>query len=444
MKHLFNIFLLVTVIFLSACGSKEETSTSSSVAQLKALTFKADTRYPGLSKAVFTIEERLDTGLVYNKDSMLFGTALDSVVPSFKFVTTPGSAMIHLSNPDTSFYLSGNDVIDFTRLPIYLTITSSDGSTTKVYEIRATVHQVDPDLFVWQQVCEHVYPENDSEQQVLWLNDQFTLFANNGFANHVYTSSDAVTWQDKGEPTGLPTNCRLRTIVAADRFYYAADSVLYTSADGLSWAAYPQTSLYPHTMLMAFNDKVWAVAQEGDDMQLASVGADGISLESAEVTLPKDFPISGFASVVFENKSYRPRAMVLGGFAIDGTPLNSRWSIEYSAAKDEYRLQDLTIEQPEFTSLTGASIVWYNHQLFMFGGATKDMKLHALPILISEDEGMNWVAPDTLKNSLPSVYGLRQKQSAIVKDNYIYLFGGQNASITRTDVYRGKLNSIDW
>ena len=51
---------------------------------------------------------------------------------------------------------------------------------------------------------------------------------------------------------------------------------------------------------------------------------------------------------------------------------------------------------------------------------------------------------DSTKNQLPEAYQARQKQTAIVRDNYIYLFGGQDSRNTYSDVYKGRLNSIDW
>ena len=65
-------------------------------------------------------------------------------------------------------------------------------------------------------------------------------------------------------------------------------------------------------------------------------------------------------------------------------------------------------------------------------------------ILCSKNEGLTWEKADTTKNRLPEVYQARQKQSAIVRDNNIYLFGGQDATKTYSDVYKGRLNSIDW
>ena len=80
-----------------------------------------------------------------------------------------------------------------------------------------------------------------------------------------------------------------------------------------------------------------------------------------------------------------------------------------------------------------------------FGKHVLNLKLSfGRDILISTDEGLNWTAADSTKNHLPDVYQARQKQTAIVRDNNIYLFGGQDSEHTYSDVYKGRLNSIDW
>ena len=150
MRKFFYILIAMMMVFMTACNQSSTTSSTSSVAQLSAFSFAKNNSMPGLAQAVFTVEERLDTGLVWNKDSMLYGTRLDSVVPRFVFAATPGAA--YLTMPDTVCSLTGYDTLNFSKGPIYLTIQSSDRTTTKVYEIRPTVHQVDPDLYSWEQL----------------------------------------------------------------------------------------------------------------------------------------------------------------------------------------------------------------------------------------------------------------------------------------------------
>lgn len=445
MKRIFYIFLGLLPLFLTSCNDEGGSSTqASSVAQLTAFSFAKNDTMPGLRAAVFTVEERIDTGLVYNKDSILFGTDLRRVVPRFTFAATPGAAFLQF--PDTTCVLTGYDTLDFTKKPIYLTVRSADRSTTKVYEIRPTVHQVDPDLFTWTLLTEQIqnYPADDSEQRTVELNNSFVLIKSNGFALHAYSSADGIDWDDLGEPSGLPAGTKVRQIISdGNTLYYGQDEKMYTSTDAVSWTAHSaEYAIY--TTLLYWNDLVWALV-ENNGYQLATWQNN--QLDTTSLRPQTDFPVSDFATVCFQSASLRERAMIIGGFAENGRSLNTRWNIEYSRHTPEnngYRLQEFSIDRPTFKSLTGISVVWYKNQLMLFGGVDDKMTYFGRDILVSNDEGLNWIAADTTKNRLPAVYSARQKQSAIVRDNYIYLFGGQDATKTYSDVYRGRLNSIEW
>ena len=443
MKKIIPIIAGICLVLLSACESRTTTAVTSSVAKLSAFSFAKNDSMPGLASAVFTIDERLDTGLVWNKDSMLFGTRLDKVVPKFTFAATPASAFLTL--PDTTCPVTGFDTLDFTRLPIYITIRSSDRTTTKVYEIKPTVHQVNPDLYEWTRLTSAVYPSDDSEQRVVEHGDDFVMLVSNGFELHVYRSPDGITWTDEGEPAGLPAGTKVRQIISdGTTLYYAQENTVYTSTDATSWVALPAG--YPVvTMLLYWNGEVWALV-ENDGYELAVWS--GLSLELTGLRPSGEFPVSDFASVCFHSASGRERAMIIGGFARNGRSLNTRWNFEYTEYLDpdkgEYRIEEFSIDRPQFTSLTGISVISYNDQLQLFGGVDADMRYFGRDILLSDNEGLTWAPADTAFNRLPEAYQARQKQTAIVRDNYIYLFGGQDRTRTYSDVYRGKLNSIDW
>ena len=442
-RFCYILWLLTTLIVFAACNSKTTTATKSSVAQLSGFGFAKNDSMPGLAAAVFTVEERLDTGLVWNKDSMLFGTRLDTIVPRFVFTATPGAAS--LRTPDTVCVLTGYDTLDFSRQPIYLTIRSQDGTNTKVYEIRPTVHQVDPDLYTWTQICESIYPADDSEQRVLLLGEQFIMIANNGFSLHAYSSADGITWTDLGEPSGLPTGTKVRQIITdGEKLYYGEGNAIYSSSDAQNWTTLSVANNVV-TMLLYWNEHIWVLTDEDEQYELAYIEDDALTLTGLKPD--RLFPVSDFAAVSFLSSSLRERAMIVGGFAENGQSLNTRWNLEYSRHTPEnggYRLQEFSVDRPAFTSLTGISIISYNNSLLMFGGVDANMTYFGREILISTDEGLNWTLADSTKNQLPEIYQARQKQTAIVKDNNIYLFGGQDAYATYSDVYEGRLNSIDW
>ena len=227
--------------------------------------------------------------------------------------------------------------------------------------------------------------------------------------------------------------------------YYGQGNAIYYSSDGINWLS--EAVDYPViTMLLYWNDRVWALVDNGKGYELAYVNEEGkLSLSGLQPT--DNFPISDFGSVCFQNASERARAMIIGGFAENGQSLNTRWNLEYSThplPNGTYRLEEFSIDRPKFTSLTGISVVWYNKQLMLFGGVDDKQTYFGRDIYVSDNEGISWYAADSTKNQLPMEYSERQKQNAIVRDNYIYLFGGEDAIQTYSDVYRGRLNSIDW
>ena len=237
-----------------------------------------------------------------------------------------------------------------------------------------------------------------------------------------------------------------------ETLYYVSNDKLYTSTDFVHWSEkdFSSRDFALVNMLVAFDGKVWCILQDrvteslmlgvlvGDDIQPAEsvYGLDGN-------ILPKDFPVSDFSALSFTSSSERPRAMVVGGRTIDGVAVNSRWNLEYEASMG-YRIVDFSIEQPSFNSLTGISVIQYDGHLVMFGGIDNDLEWRS-DILYSDDEGMNWYAPDSAKNQLPSTYNSRHNQTVVVdEDQNIYVIGGQSFTQSYNDVYRGYLNELKW
>ena len=78
----------------------------------------------------------------------------------------------------------------------------------------------------------------------------------------------------------------------------------------------------------------------------------------------------------------------------------------------------------------------------MFGGTDNDLAMRS-DILYSDDEGMNWYLPDSTSNQLPSTYLPRTNQTVLIDaDENIYIIGGQSNTTSFSDVYRGRLNSL--
>ena len=277
MRKFLYIITCFFAIILLGCDNSSSTTAPSSVAKLNAFSFAKVDTMPGLAQAVFTVEERLDTGLVWNKDSMLYGTDLHRVVPRFVFAATPSASSLIF--PDTVCLLTGYDTLDFTKTPIYLSIRSADKTNTKVYEIRPTVHQVDPDLYTWEKIFDGFGVAEDAEQRVVEQNGDFVMIVSNGFELKVYRSPDGSNWGPEEAPTGLPAGTKVRQIISdGETLYYAQEQTIYTSTDGITWIATP-VSEEVVTMLLYWNEEVWVLTQkEGWKYELATFDDEGLHL----------------------------------------------------------------------------------------------------------------------------------------------------------------------
>ena len=456
LHNIIYILLCSVVVAMFACTSSSTTTyTPSDDPTVATLTLSNDS-FPALKKAVFTIDERIDTGLIYNVDSITYGTRIDSAVVSFTFNASAISAAIIFTPTDT-ISLSGKDTINFTQRPVYLHTISETGTADKWYEIQVNVHQTDPDLFQWELLAENIISAEYSNQKAVIMRDTIYLLASNGLKTQVLYSADGTTFTSISAP--FSDFDVQNTLVLAGKIYCLNQEEVATlsSASG-TWERQTIDTSLPLTinrLLLTFcyssnqieeaQDSIWAIATEKSSEQLCLATTADLSTWTQHDYLPADFPTSDFAAVPFFSPTGRPRAMFVGGFSAEGASLNTRWNVEYELGQG-YRWENFTIEQPTFESLTGASIIYYNKHFLMFGGANADNQVDTdANILESWDEGMNWSPSDTTHNRMPDTYINRAYQSVLIDSkNNVYVIGGKSRDQVFTDVYKGRLNSINW
>ena len=429
------IGMLCALFMLNSCLDKEYTTVETSDnATVLSLTFDENDSIPHLDEAEFIIDN--DNNLIYNKDSPPYQTRIDSVFPSFTFVSTAGAALI--VDGDT-VYLTGNDTVDFTVQPVKLINYASDGIHFKEYDIYVNVHQVEPELFVWTQLCEAVYQHEGSSQKALQKDGAFYVLVSSGLKNNLYVSEDASQWQAHAVE-GLPQNMDFRqALVFNGKFYVASEGKLYASDDASVWNETSHSDYEFVNLLYVFNDELWAVVRNVQTGAITFAGSRDAQIWMEGVALPEKFPISDYAAFTFESRTGKAKAMVMGGITAEGVVCNTRWCTE-----DGSLWVDYSVEQPEFGSLSGAAVVYYADRLLMFGGVDANNQLFEGPILESYDEGLHWAAPDTTLNKLPETFAVRTNQSAFVYGTSIYLFGGRTRTQVFSDMWKGKLNKMDF
>ena len=448
MKYIRICLFLLSASLVGSCSNGTSTQvTLSSDPNIASFAFQAQDSFPGLSKGVFVIDNHLDadTGDIYTKDSLQYGTRISAVVPRITFSGSQVASAVFYTPCDTVSFL-GTDTIDFSCTPVRISVISQDVKQEKWYRIRVDVHQVDPDLYVWRRSAEHIYPAEGAVQKLCRLGGQYCLYVGNGITTSLYRTADPADWHTALAPSGLPTTCRVRDLMqAGDSIYYADGTRLLASGDGLSFAPlFTATEFAFVNLLFRYNNLLWALVRATGEPQLRLASSpDGTSWTMQQDTLPADFPVSDYATVTFTSVSGRPRAMLMGGYTADGRALNTRWNVEYDGSR--YRWADFSVEQPSFGALTGISLVRYNNRLLLFGGADDQGRVRDYTLMESVDEGMNWYVPDSAHNRMPDIYGARTEQSVVTDDNgNICIVGGRTRTEIFSDAYVGRLNSINW
>lgn len=447
MKRSCLSLLFFACLALLSCSNNSSTSVTYDVtdATVNSFALAAQDSFPGLGVAVFTVDNRLDTGLIAPRDgdSLLYGTPLTQVVPRVTFNSRPSAAIYYTG--DTSFVYTGYDTIDLTRQPVYLRVYAANRTDEKYYRIEAYAHSIDPYLYrIDTLAAEVVSPA--CTMHALCRDGGFYAFLSDGYTLLLTRSADGSEWDGAQTVTGLPQNATVRQIVmdsVSSSFYYLSGTSLYRSSDGLAWTEsplpFPVTPFAADATLAAFAGRIWFVASAGEDTYLACYDPQTEQTDVLQ-TVPADFPVSDFATVVFRSVSGSATALVEGGFDREGRMSDDCWSLE--EAGGGFRLLNLGTSRYPRPAMAGATLVSYTGRLVRFGGLTADGSIEG--VYESESEGLVFEAADTAHLPVPEGFTPRYRQSAVVRGDCIYLFGGQDHSRYYSDVYRIRLNSIGW
>lgn len=443
-------------VLMAACSTKSGTYiTGQDVARVTAFYLKNDS-VPALKTTTFKVYEvGPDTvGLIINKDSMAYGTRLDSVVPKFSFYYTPSSAVLEVKNhwdpavPDTILALHSNDTLNLEADSIILSIRSYDGTAKKTYQIVPLVHKQDPDLFTWTRVAENLYPERQAEQQLLRRGYKLFLFVADGTSAPMLYTADGgdiirgtSSWSSQ-QLTSLTADCQVRQIVLDTRsgaFWYGRGYTIYHSQDGANWVGNSTEDEILAT-LFAFpgaDGEVhpWFVIRTTTGAALA-YWADGEMVRHSDVEL-SDIAVSGFEVVHYLAASNHEALTVIGGQNIDAEFIRSRWMMEYTQQGGPRRAS-YEYERCDMPYLIGSSVVLYDEQLMLFGGQDKDYNYLGATPYLSADKGVHWTIADTAHCQMPASFGARRNVCSTEYGNYIILVGGADNVHNYSDIYIGR------
>ncbi len=455
------VIVLLSIIFTACDWLDSNTTTAvSSDANFVSLRFTAaNTGAAAVANAVFTFEKEGADSIIVNLDSLPVNISIDSVIPSISFRSSHAVYAVRkdeTGNIKDSVLLTRNDTLNFNNV-VRFTNLASDGKTLKMYKVKVNVHTLDPELYQWYRVKDQLYTHSGSLQKAFMLNNTIYFFNSTGLTTSLYTSVNGIDWSSRTFVNDLPDNALLRNIVVFNNklFLIHNDSLIYSSTNGIDWT---KTSLSSYNfnfknLLYDFKGKLWALVQNKSNAEYKfATTEDGIVWTKYEDIVNANFPVGGYAVVSFQTRTKQPKVLIAGGYNKDGVNLNKVWS-----SLDGLYFVDFSKENTTYGYRNGASIVYYENKLLLFGGEDQLGRLQPLLFMQSADEGLSWKSIDittmTVREKYTFIrndstltaykkYERRFNQSVLVdKDKNIILIGGRDSlPQTFTDVWKGRLN----
>ncbi|MDR1646224.1 MAG: DUF5018 domain-containing protein [Tannerellaceae bacterium] len=446
----------IMMLMASCLGSGDiDTTTEIKDAQISSFVLSHDS-ITGLSSAKFTIDQV--NGFIFNNDSLPYGTQVNKVICTLSYTTGVSAIkVVQEAVGDTVIWWNGTDSLDFSK-PVQFTTVAYDGVTTKNYTAWVNIHQIIPDLMVWERYAGQMTGAEADEQKVIPYTREgedaylmyvktFGVYPSNLYisetsANRLYYSlaTDARNWQEL-PLNGLPDDADIFQITLFENILYVpVAGKLYSSINGQEWTKVDDTPEIK-ALLGVIREKrlpatLATIVKSGDAYFFAGMNKD--KQWTLGETLPDHFPVSGFSSLSYDRMS-NEYLTVVAGEDKNGRLLNTTW-----ATADALSWAFLSGEQENFfEKKTGVMLTSYDDKFYLTGGINDEDKA-LKDIHVSIDNGITWAPADSLK-LFPEDYTARGYASLHVDaGKYMLVFGGKTSRGAKTldEIWRGRINRL--
>lgn len=449
-KGLYIIGISALVSLMASClGGNDDTGIYSLTdAELLNFWLFSPDSLPELEKVVFSIDNSGEIGLIYNYDSMAYGTELPEKVQLGYFSGAGFDNVLNITNGD-SIWLKQSDSIDIS-VPQTLRVYALDGKTTKQYIAQLNIHQMDPDSMQYSQIASDLSFLQTEDTKTVVFNDHFLTYSRIEGKIQLHSAQDAVLWM--GRFSGLPDNAVIGGIQSngSQLFAYTDDGELYTRYDLTDdqWILVDRPESIKIKSILGYLNE-GPKQSEGLSLIIETGGINTFAFTSdfihweydsiTPVPVPDDFPVYGFS-----NHSYQlmltERITIFGGTSMDGTAQNTVWSTENGLYWAKLRSHTNV-----FPPLSNANIFYYDNEFWLING--KIPPYYNRGIYYSRDGGVTWQEKSWWKYDLPEVYTLRYGASLVMdKDKkYFFIIGGrQEDGVILSDIWKGQLNKMEF
>lgn len=372
-----------------------------------------------LDSVFFSIDQV--SAQIYNADSLPCGTDVRKLVVNIGTPSTCSAAQLifpsRFTGQDTvvDYLKNPTDSINFSKGPVMLRITASNGDDERSYQVKVNVHALKADSLQWT-VEQQALPGSlaaTAQHSVEFNGKYFSLATAAGRAELSVAENPLVgPWETT--PIELPTAADVNTLRAsADYLYLLANGRLWRSEDGLTWA---DTGSFGWT---------WLYGAVGE--QLVGVNNGKWLTYPGNVTgdIPAEMPVSETSLLWSYSDAWfiTPQAIMLGGVKADGSLSDSAWGFDGTAwMRLNGNVRSLPAARgwtlfPYFTYRTPGDKFFAAATLpcwIAMGGIRGNGTLQP-DVYYSLDNGVNWLkAPENMQ--LPEGLTIGRSASVLIYD----------------------------
>ena len=439
--------LVVSMTCVSCLPEGEETELTSTVALLSfsindlktqhtiTLENGKDSTYTTVmatSKLKFTIDHA--NGLVYNSDSIAYGTNVTKVVAS---IGADGYVSYYKDGEKVGY--SEEDSIDFTH-PVKFVVTSYDEKYSREYHISVLKHQVDPKVTHWQMIEGTNFPVAlFAEQKAIVKEEQLFVFGTDKSGRGYTTSTavnDGVQWVTT-EWNGLAHKADCASVMLlGDTFYMLADGILYQSVDGINWDIVPTDNTLTSLIAVSAEDcpVVWGVSN-GSFVSSSDMIMWNSNNQSVGETLGHS--VAAFSQPLRTNQ-YINRTIFVAASELPADTCAQVWS-KLSTENEWTQVKPIGTNIYGCPNLENLAVISYRGKMYAFGGkSTGNRKLPLEPFSAcyeSRDNGVTWRERDEAF-SIQRFCGRKETFSTVVTDDqYVWIMWSKSGEVWKGTWY---------
>ena len=416
--------LIVTAI---SCNKKteEETEIVVTPAIVAVKNFKLERNDSVLSKldsVAFSVD--LNTGVIFNADSLPKGTKVSKLVPVITFANTMTQADLTFNKENrvdttVNYLTNSTDTIDFTY-PVRLDVTAQDGTSKFTYTIKVNVHTQEPDSLMWQKLATSTLPslyENPVAQKTVYRNE--TAYSLIEEYNGQYTLSNCRdlnegNWQKDILDLGVTPN--VASFTASDNNFsmLTTNQELLISEDGLTWTATGENWV---SIIGAYGNYILGIKDKEGTYYHSQYPAEEGYVETA---VESGFPIfnSSVLGVIDTEWAAKPIAILACGLTEDNVLSAEVWAYDGNqwAVINEGVLPALESPMMARYVVYRSTMQLFTEREFdvwlLFGGKDESGAVNR-NLYMSYDNGVHWVLASDLMQ-LPETMEIHAGSDVIV------------------------------